>query len=154
MSTTKGGWSYSASVPADTTIAAAITAFQNYSAVLYDMSVKVEHDNNLVNYADGNVLSLAQNYVTQERQLFLIRKGPETIKVLSATPDAAKPPVVTITACVDDTKYNTYITSGPKNGQLAGQPQTTAHPNIYKVHQGADGKWRVNAVTPQRDKSC
>lgn len=118
------------------------------------MTVKVEHDNNLVNYADGNVLSLAQNYVTQERQLFLARKGQETIKVVSATPDAAKPPVVTIIACVDDTKLITYITSGPKNGQAANQPQKTAHPTIYRVHQGTDGKWRVNAVTPQTDKSC
>ncbi|MBW8803416.1 MAG: hypothetical protein JF587_06095 [Catenulisporales bacterium] len=155
MSTTKGGWSYSASVPADTSIAAAITAFQHYADVSYEMAVTVKQSNDLVNYADGNVLTLAQNFVTQERQNSIAQKGPEGIKVMTATLDSnAKPPVVTITACTDDTKLPMIITYGPKKGQISAPAPTHPYPSVYRVHLSTDGKWRVNAVTPQSDKTC
>ncbi|OLE28083.1 MAG: hypothetical protein AUG49_03410 [Catenulispora sp. 13_1_20CM_3_70_7] len=119
------------------------------------MAVKVQHDNNLVNYADGNVLSLAQNFVTQERQLSIALKGPEIVKVTAATLTAnAKPPVVTIIACTDDTKLLTVFTYGPKKGQAAAVLPKFASPSIYQVHLSADGKWRVNAVTPESKKQC
>lgn len=155
VSTSQGGWSYSASVPADTSISGALTAFQNYAAISYEMAVKVEHNNDLVKYADGNVLSLANNFVTQERQDSIAQQGPEIIKVLSATLDPnAKPAVVTVTACTDDTKLPMIITYGPKKGQISAPAPKTPYPNIYKVHMSADGKWRVHDVTPESDKTC
>jgi hypothetical protein len=155
VATSKGGWSYSASVPADTSISAALTAFQNYTALVYEMETKVQHNNDLVNYADGNVLSLMDNFVTQERQLNFVQRGTETVKVTSAVLDSnTKPPVVTITTCTDDTKLSSIVTYGPKKGQSAAASPTSAYPNIYKVHLSADGKWRVNAVTPEPKKTC
>lgn len=153
VSTAKGGWSYSANVPPDTSIAAALTAFQHYADLAYLMGTTVQHSNDLVNYADGNVLSLMNDFVTRERNLSFAQKGPEIVKVTDATLDAnAK--VVTITTCTDDTKLGSIVTSGPKKGQTAPASDKSAYLNIYKVHLSADGKWRVNTVTPEPTKTC
>lgn len=153
VSTAKGGWSYSANVPPDTSIAAALTAFQHYADLAYAMGTTVQHSNDLVNYADGNVLSLMNDFVTRERNLSFAQKGPEVIKVTDATLDASAK-VVTITTCTDDTKLGSIVTSGPKKGQTAPASDKSAYLNIYKVHLSADGKWRVNTVTPEPTKTC
>ncbi|NUR25805.1 MAG: hypothetical protein HOV83_08150 [Catenulispora sp.] len=153
VSTAKGGWSYSASVPPDTSIAAALTAFQHYADLSYSMSTTVQHSNDLVNYADGNVLSLLNDFITRERNLSFALQGPEIIKVADATLDAnAK--VVTVTTCTDDTKLGSIVTSGPKKGQTAPASDKSAYLDIYKVHLSPDGKWRVNSVTPEKSKTC
>lgn len=150
VATSNGGWTYSASIPGDNDIAAALRAFQNYASISYEMAVKVQHDNNLVNYADGNVLSLTNNFVTEERQHNWISRGTESIKVTGVTKDNGTPPIVTITVCTDDTKLPTYSSYGPMKGQIVAPAPATPEPDVYKVHQGADGKWRVNAVTPKK----
>jgi hypothetical protein len=140
-------------VPADTSIAAAMTAFQNYTALAYQMGTTVQHSNDLVKYADGNVLSLLNDFITQERSLSFAQHGTEIVKVTDTTLDAnAK--VVTVTTCTDDTKLGSIVTSGPKKGQTAAASDKSAYLNIYKVHLSADGKWRVNTVTPEPDKTC
>ncbi|GAA2012794.1 hypothetical protein GCM10009839_04140 [Catenulispora yoronensis] len=142
-------------MPGDPSIAAAMTAFQNYTAVIHDMGVKAHDSNDLAKYADGTVLSLMNDFVAQERRLSVNQQGTETVKVTDAKLDsAAKPPVVTITTCTDDTKFFLVFATGAKKGQPAQTPNKTAYPNVYKVHLGADGKWRVNAVTPESKKTC
>ena len=149
VASSNGEWSYSASVPGDADIAAALKAFQNYAAISYQMAIKVQYDRNLVTYTDGNVLSLANNFVTQERQDNLISRGPEIVKVTGVTKDGGTPPIVTITTCTDDSKLPMYSSYGPRKGQILALAPKTPTPDIYKVHRGADGKWRVNAVTPE-----
>jgi hypothetical protein len=147
IATSNSGWTYNASVPGDSDIAAAMKAFQNYTAVSYQMAITMEHSNDLVNYADGNVESLLNNFVTQERQQNIIARGQEGIRVTNVTKDTGHPPVVTITVCNDDSKLPMYSTYGPKKGQIVspGQPPTLS---VYKVHFGYGGKWRVNSVSP------
>lgn len=131
-----------------------MTAFQNYTSVTYIMETKVEHSNDLVNYADGNVLTLANNYVTFERENDYSMVGTQSIKVTNTAKDTANPPVVTLTACADSTKLVAITNYGPSKGTQATTPPTHAYPVIYRVHKGADGKWRVNAVTAETKTSC
>lgn len=147
IATTNSGWAYNASVPGDTAIADAMKAFQNYAALSYQMATTMQHDNNLVNYADGNVESLLNNFVTEERQKNIISRGQEGIRVMNVTKDTGSPPIVTITVCNDDSKLPMYSTYGPKKGQIVvpGQPASVY---VYRVHQGYGGKWRVNSVSP------
>lgn len=147
IATSNSGWTYNASVPGDNDIAAALKAFQNYAAISYTMAITMQHDNNLVNYADGNVESLLNNFVTEERQKNIISRGQEGIRVTNVTKDNGNPPVVTITVCNDDSKLPMYSTYGPRKGQIVvpGQPATLY---TYKVHFGYGGKWRVNSVSP------
>lgn len=153
VATSGGGWTYSASVPGDNDIAAALTAFQNYASISYQMAIKVEHNNDLVKYADGNVESLTNNFITQERENNWISRGTESIKVTGVTKDNGTPPIVTITTCTDDTKLPTYSSYGPNKGQIVAPAPATPEPAVYKVHKGADGRWRVNTVTP-KDTPC
>jgi hypothetical protein len=140
-------------VPPDTSIVAALTAFQHYADLSYSMSTTVQHSNDLVNYADGNVLSLLNDFITRERNLSFALQGPEIIKVTDATLDPnAK--VVTVTTCTDDTKLGSIVTSGPKKGQTAPASDKSAYLDVYKVHLSPDGKWRVNTVTPEKSKTC
>lgn len=150
VASSNGQWAYSASVPGDTDIAAALKAFQNYAEVSYQMASKVQYDSTLVDYADGNVLSLANNFVTQERHDNLISRGPEIVKVTGISKDGGNPPLVTITTCTDDTKFPMYSSYGPRKGQIVGPAPKTSTADVYRVHRGADGKWRVNAVTPEK----
>jgi hypothetical protein len=147
VATSNSGWTYNAAVPGDTDIAQAMKAFQNYTAISYQMATTMQHNNDLVNYADGNVESLLNDFVTEERQKNIISRGQEGIRVTNVTKDNGSPPVVTITVCNDDSKLPMYSTYGPKKGQVVvpGQPATLY---VYKVHLGYGGKWRVNAVTP------
>jgi hypothetical protein len=147
VATSNGGWAYKASVPGDTSIADAMQAFQNYAALSYQMAITMSHDNNLVNYADGNVESLLNNFVTQERQKNIISRGQESIRVMNVTKDNGNPPIVTITACYDDSKLPMYSTYGPQKGKIVvpAQPATVSE---YKVHQSFGGKWRVYSVSP------
>lgn len=147
VATSNSGWTYNASVPGDTAIADAMKAFQNFAALSYRMATTMQHDNDLVNYADGNVESLLNNFVTEERQKNIISRGQEGIRVMSVTKDTGNPPVVTITVCTDDSKLPMYSTYGPKKGQIV-VPGPPASVYVYRVHQGYAGKWRVNAVTP------
>ena len=147
IATSTSGWTYNAAVPGDSDIAAAMRAFQNYTALSYQMATTMQYSNDLVNYADGNVESLLNNFVTQERQQNIISRGQEGIRVTNVTKDTGNPPVVTITVCNDDSKLPMYSTYGPKKGQIVapGQPATLY---VYKVHFGYGGKWRVNSVSP------
>ena len=154
MATSSGGLSYTATVPADTDIAGAMTAFQNYTSIVYIMETKVEHSNDLVKYADGNVLTIANNFITFERSSEFAYVGTQTLKVTSATKDAGNPPVVSIDVCADNTKMVETTNSGPRNGMQASPPPTHPYPVTYRIHKGADGKWRVNAVTAKATASC
>jgi len=147
IATSTSGWTYNASVPGDSDIAAAMKAFQNYTALSYQMATTMQYSNDLVNYADGNVESLLNNFVTEEHQQNIISRGQEGIRVTNVTKDTGNPPVVTITVCNDDSKLPMYSTYGPKKGQIVapGQPATLY---VYKVHFGYGGKWRVNSVSP------
>ena len=147
ISTSSAGWAYSASVPGDSAIAEAMQAFQNYVALSYQMVTTMQYSRDLVNYADGNVESLLNNFVTQEHQKSIISRGQEGIRVMSAAKDAGDPPVVSITVCTDDSKLPMYSTYGPKKDQIVvpGQPASVS---VYKVHKGYGGKWRVNSVSP------
>lgn len=147
IATSNAGWTYNASVPGDTAIADAMKAFQNYTAISYQMATTMQYSNDLVNYADGNVESLLNNFVTEERQKYIISRGQEGIRVTNVTKDAGNPPVVTITVCNDDSKLPTYSTYGPKKGQIVAPGQPAAL-YVYKVHFGYGGKWRVNSVSP------
>lgn len=152
VATSSAGWNYNASVPGDSDIAAAMTAFQHFAALSYQMAVTMEHNNDLVNYADGNVESLLNNFVTEERQKNIISRGQEGIRVTNVVKGSGNPPIVSITVCTDDSKLPMYSTYGPNKGQIvvAGQPATLS---VYTVHKGYGGKWRVNSVTPLKT-SC
>jgi hypothetical protein len=141
-------------VPGDPDIAGAMTAFQNYLSVGYTMETKVEHSNDLVKYADGNVLTLANNYITFERQNEFSEVGTQSVKVTNAAKDTGNPPVVSITVCTDSTKFVAITNYGPRKGMQADTPPTHPYPATYRVHKGADGKWRVNAVTAEPKTSC
>ena len=133
-----------------------MAAFQKYQDIAYVMETKVEHSNDLVNYADGNVLSLANNSVTDLRQNNLAMQGVIKINANVTGIDVnAKPlPAVTINTCIDSTKFNSHFTYGPKKGQAAGLSPTKPTVSVFLVHKSADGKWRVNSVTPQEGKTC
>ncbi|MEY9926026.1 hypothetical protein ABH926_000646 [Catenulispora sp. GP43] len=147
VATSNGGWAYNASVPGDTAIADAMTAFENYAALSYQMAITMSHNNNLVNYADGNVESLLNNFVTEERQKNIISRGQEGIRVMNVSKDTGDPPIVSITVCTDDSKLPMYSTYGPNKGKIVvpAQPATVS---VYKVHQSFGGKWRVYSVSP------
>jgi hypothetical protein len=147
VATSNGGWAYNAAVPGDTAIADAMTAFQNYAALSYQMAITMSHDNNLVNYADGNVESLLNNFVTEERQKNIISRGQEGIRVMNVSKDTGNPPIVSITVCTDDSKLPMYSTYGPNKGKIV-VPAQPAAVSVYKVHQSFGGKWRVYSVSP------
>ncbi|MBS2535791.1 hypothetical protein KGQ20_23800 [Catenulispora sp. NF23] len=131
-----------------------MAAFQNYLSLENTMATKVEHSNDIVKYADGNVLTLINNYVTEERQGDFADTGTEYIKVTNVAKDTGNPPIVTITACIDDTKYYQVTTYGSRKGQVAAAAPTSPSPSIFRVHKGSDGVWRVNAVTAEVKDKC
>ena len=133
-----------------------MAAFQSYQNTVYTMLTKVQHSNDLVNYADGNVLSLANNSVTNLRTNSLAMQGAVKMKanVTGSDPNAKPLPTVTITVCSDTTKFNSYYTYGPKKGQPAGLSAAKPVLSVFVVHKSADGKWRVNSVAPQEGKTC
>ena len=141
-------------MPGDPDISGAMSAFQHYTALVYTMETKVEHSNDLVNYADSNVLTLANNYINFERQNNFSEVGTQSAKVTNVSKDTGNPPVVTVTACTDSTKLVAITNYGPRKGMQADQPPTHPYPSTYRIHKGADGKWRVNAVTAEPKTSC
>lgn len=131
-----------------------MTAFQNYTSVTFTMETKVEHSNDLVKYADSNVLTLANNYVTFERQHNYSLVGTQSLKVTNTAKDTGNPPIVTLTVCADDTKLLPITNYGPNKGSRAMTTPTHAYPVVYHVHKGTDGNWRVNAVTAETKSTC
>lgn len=156
IATSSGGWTYKATVPGDANAAAALAAFQKYREIVFQMSTKPDYSKDLSDYADGNVLTLANNFVLQLKQGNQVMTGTatETVTSSSLAMSATPAPLMTVVVCKDATKYHQVFSYGPKKGKTAVNDITHPYPLTYTVHKSADGKWRVTDVHSDSDKTC
>lgn len=156
IATSEGGWSYKATVPGDTDAAAAMAAFQKYREITFQMSAKPDYSTDLANYADGNVLTLANNFIDLLKRKNSVMVGSSVETVTSTKLDmAASPlPLMTIAECKDASKYRQVYTYGPDKGGLAATTIDHPYPVTFTVHKTGDGKWRVTSVHSESDKTC
>lgn len=154
--TTAGGLTYKATVPGDPDSSAAMAAFEKYREIVFQMSAKADYSTNLSNYADGNPLALANDFILQLKQYNAVMVGTTTETVTSTTLNmAASPlPLLTVMVCKNDVKYHEVASYGPRKGQLVVTDFTHPYPLTYTVHKSTDGKWRVNSVRAESDKTC
>lgn len=156
IATSEGGWTYKATVPGDTDAAAAMAAFQKYREITFQMSAKPDYSTDLTNYADGNVLTLANNFIDLLKRKNSVMVGTSLETVTSTKLDmAASPlPLMTIGECKDASKYRQVYTYGPDKGGLATTTIDHPYPVTFTVHKSGDGKWRVTSVHSESDKTC
>ncbi|GAA1998590.1 hypothetical protein GCM10009838_74940 [Catenulispora subtropica] len=133
-----------------------MAAFQKYRDIAFEISAKADYDTDLSPYADGNVLTLAVNFAQQLKQgnKAMVGSAVETVTATKLDMKASPLPLMTITECKDATKYHEVYTSGPDKGKIAASDITHPYPVTFTVHKSADGKWRVNSVHSESDKTC
>jgi hypothetical protein len=156
VSTSSNGYSFKASIPGDANAAAAVAAYQKYRDITTEMTAKADYSTNLADYADGNVLTLANNFVEVLKRGNEVMTGTvsESLSVKTVNMSAAPLPLVTILECKDASKYHEVYAYGPNKGQVSGTTIAHPYPVTYGVHKSADGKWRVTSVQAESDKTC
>ena len=133
----------------------AVAAYQGYVAA-YARAANTANvnDPNLPHYIGGGLLSLSQHNLRLLGEHEAIELGTPTATVLSTKVKlAAKPPTVTISACVDYSSYQLVYKSNqspvPNSALKVKKYTTTATVQLY-----TGGLWLVSADDPHRDAPC
>lgn len=149
-----GTGTFVATVPGDPNGVAALAVYQQFVAMTSRMSQTATYDKDFANLADLGALSTSETGVTQMRDQNIHVQGTMSAKatVTNVNMGAQPLPMVSITSCVDQSKWAFYYTSGAKKGQKAPYGVIAPYVVFAKVHKTADGKWRVTDVTSKEQK--
>lgn len=151
-----GNGSFQATISADPNGVAAIAAYQHFVSTVSQMSRTASFDKSLNSYADLGAFTTAETGITQMRNQNVHNQGTMSAKATVTTVNmAATPlPLVSMSVCMDQSKWVTVYTTGSKKGQTAPYPTQPPFIILVKVHKSADGQWRVTDVTPKADQKC
>jgi hypothetical protein len=135
-----------AQLPADPNGQAAIDAYIQFMGVATEMEKTATFDQTLADYSDLNALAGVNAAVTALRNKGLHYSGTLAAKPsMTASNPTAKPlPLVTLSVCLDDSKWKTYDKSNHLHTNTLVQGRFLVQ---VQVHQSADGKWRVTDIT-------